>query len=274
MSPSTSPISVDTANTFFAAVRAELGNGWTLRPDHSPRHPLRAVLRSARGHHVELLGAHDHVVYATAHLPNRERGTFTTIAYKNTPEAYAAAFTWLVTGTLIPAHNALCPVACFQAAMNTALGEREHTTTWEFGTAHTSWALPASGRAQLEARPARVDSSPTEGAASGPALDVSARFNDLSFEQTVALLSVLDLDNDDKRRHAPVFGRPALRLHAAFPSLRGHDVFNWPTLGGRYTLSLSVDHRVHVGIRFPAGVPHFGVKVDGADNVLAAARAL
>ncbi|MFJ8301323.1 hypothetical protein ACIQ9R_36230 [Streptomyces sp. NPDC094447] len=274
MSPFTSPISVDLANAFFAAVCTGLGPGWTLRADHSRRHPLRADVRSARGHHIELLGAHDHAVYAMAHLPNREHRPFTIVADKNTPESYAAAFTRLITGTLVPLHDALCPVACFQAALSTALGDRKHSGFFEFGTAHTSWDLPAGGGARLEARRAWVDNSPEEGAERGPDLDVTAYFTRLPFEQTLAVLSVLDLANNDKRRFVPVCGLAARRLHAAFPFLRGHDVFNWPTRGGRHTVSLSVDNHVHVLIRGTGDEPHCDVTVDGAANVLAAVRAL
>ncbi|MFJ4342652.1 hypothetical protein [Streptomyces sp. NPDC088915] len=273
MSISASPASATADTALFDATRRTLGPGWTLRPSFHP--PMSATIRSRYGHHVELNGIYDGLIYATAHLPNRERSTFSARPDANTAEAYGIALAKLITGNFVPAHNAVCPVRHFHAAVNTALGGRERTTFWEFGTLHTAWALPDGGRARVKARRAPLDNSPEDTEESGEGIEATTTFNDLTFEQAARVLAVLDLANDDERRHVPVCGYPARRLKAAAPALRGIDTYHWPNLGGHFTVSLTVDDRVKVEIAAPATAPLFNVTVYGdTGNQIAAIRAL
>lgn len=274
MSISASPTSDTTtaAAAVFDVTRRALGPDWLVRPGFL--RPLHAEIRSRRGHQIELHGVADGLIFATAILPNGERSTFSRRPAADTAEAYGLALAKLVTGSLAPSHDAVCPVLRFQGFLNAALDERERTTYWEFGNVHTAWHLLGGGRARADARRA-VPRSPQDTRQGGDGVDATVTFADLTPEQATAVLGAIDLTNRDPRQHAPVYGEAAQQIKAAAPALRPIDTYNWPRLGGKFTVSLTVDNRAKVEIISPAQGPTFTVTVYGnTANQIASVRAL
>ncbi|MGW0562848.1 hypothetical protein ACWDZ4_20070 [Streptomyces sp. NPDC003016] len=260
-----------TASAVMGAARQTLGPGWMTFPANNGS--MEGSIRSHKGHRIELLGAQNGLLFTAALLSDGTRQEAHIAPDALTATAYGSALARMITDTIVPAHDARCQVLRAVSRIGDALAGCEHTTAWDFGAAHTVWELTGGGRAHSAVKHA-LDRSPHDVYEGGTGLDASVTFADLNITQAVVLLRSLDLTNDDVRQHDRVYGTAARMLKTAAPGLRVGDMYNWPTLGGRCTVTMGVDDMVRVEIHH-SDDPRMRITVTGSlDNQLAAIRAL
>ncbi|MER5482604.1 hypothetical protein ABT024_05220 [Streptomyces sp. NPDC002812] len=245
------------------ATRTILGPDWATFPAHSGA--FSGSIRSQQGHTVELDGAAHGLIFASALLPGGKRLTLSTTAKAMTPAAYGTALARLITGTLVPAHDARSRLAKTVGLVRDALDGRSSTTRWVHGTAHTRWDLPGGGRVLSEIR--------QDGASAGTErLDSTLRFAGPSIDQAAAVLRAISATTLYRPNSEPAYGPLAQQMKAAGPWLRPGTPFYWPNHGGLTTTLLTADNVARIEMQAREVVL---ITVTGpVENQLAAIRAV
>jgi hypothetical protein len=206
---------------------------------------MSGTLHSHYGHHVVFRGVQNGFLYALGILPDGTRREVSTAPAEPTAEAYGAALADLITRNLIPAHDA-CSKTRVTAWKVSAVAPDSAVTNWYYGEATTTWDLPGGGRAQHTTKVTSddyLDDTPSYTAS-------HVTFTDLTAEQAVTILRAINTDSRDRRRHAPVHGALARQMREAAPGLRPGDTYHWPSHGGLCTVTLLLDDRLRVDLRY------------------------